>query len=207
MKIALTGGPGAGKTAMIELLFHEFPNKVIQVPEAASILFQGGFPRSSARLHRKSQERAIYFVQRELENLATLEARGRILLCDRGSLDGLAYWPDDEPSFFQDIRTTRVQELSRYDWIIHLETVGNAVRSNLRIETDDEARGINEKLKRAWRDHPRHLIIDESLDFMTKTKMVIDVIERALLSQVGSSLDNKSQSSHGKSRGDASPLF
>ncbi len=44
-RIALTGGPGAGKTAVLELLRKYFCKHVRVLPEAASILFGGGFPR------------------------------------------------------------------------------------------------------------------------------------------------------------------
>ncbi|MEO8382557.1 MAG: hypothetical protein ABI779_23050 [Acidobacteriota bacterium] len=45
-----------------------------------------------------------------------------IVLCDRETLDGLAYWPDDEESFFGQLETTREWELTRYATVIHLHT-------------------------------------------------------------------------------------
>ena len=44
-RIVLTGGPGAGKTAVLEMIRQSFFSHVTVLPEAASIKFGGGFPR------------------------------------------------------------------------------------------------------------------------------------------------------------------
>ena len=44
-RIVLTGGPGGGKTTAADLYRREIGEKVVVVPEAAMILFSGGFPR------------------------------------------------------------------------------------------------------------------------------------------------------------------
>lgn len=44
-RVVLTGGPGAGKTALLELVRQSFCTHVKVLPEAASIVFGGGFPR------------------------------------------------------------------------------------------------------------------------------------------------------------------
>ena len=43
------------------------------------------------------------------------------MLCDRGTVDGLAYWPGPE-SFWDHVATTLEQQLARYDAVIHLRT-------------------------------------------------------------------------------------
>ena len=47
--IVITGGPGAGKTAALEMVKKSFCNHVVILPEAASILFSGGFCKSVVR--------------------------------------------------------------------------------------------------------------------------------------------------------------
>ena len=42
----LTGGTGGGKTTAADLFRREIGDRVVIVPEAVTILFQGGFPRS-----------------------------------------------------------------------------------------------------------------------------------------------------------------
>ncbi len=63
-RIVLTGGPGAGKTAVLELVRHSLCEHVRIVPEAASIVFGGGFPRDSALETRRAGQRAIFYLQR-----------------------------------------------------------------------------------------------------------------------------------------------
>ena len=183
MKIVLTGGPGAGKTAMLELLNQEFAEHVVPVAEAASMLFRGGFPRVNAPEHRRAQERAIFAVQRELERIAELEANGRFLLCDRGSLDVLGYWPGSPDDFFAETNTTLEAEMSRYRWVIHLESMRNTPCSLLRTENDEEACMIDRRLKDAYRFHPRRFILGTTSDYVTtmrETALVIDGIIRGL---------------------------
>ncbi|NDI06057.1 MAG: hypothetical protein EBY58_07285 [Rhodobacteraceae bacterium] len=48
-KIVLTGGPGGGKTTAADLFRRELGEKVVVVPEAATMLFSGGFPRTGGR--------------------------------------------------------------------------------------------------------------------------------------------------------------
>jgi hypothetical protein len=48
-RVVLTGGPGAGKTAVLELARQYFCKHVLVLPEAAGILFGGGFPRRACR--------------------------------------------------------------------------------------------------------------------------------------------------------------
>ena len=43
--VVLTGGPGGGKTALLEMARRYFCQHVVILPEAASIIFGGGFPR------------------------------------------------------------------------------------------------------------------------------------------------------------------
>ncbi len=91
--MALTGGPGAGKTAVLELAARSFCRHVAVLPEAASIVFGGGFPRHDTEPGRKAAQRAIYRVQWEVERLVVEEGEVAVALCDRGTVDGGAYWP------------------------------------------------------------------------------------------------------------------
>ena len=117
-RIVLTGGPGAGKTAVLELVRQNFCRHVDVLPESASILFGGGFRRGVTPLARKASQRAIFHVQRELETVAEVEDNVAITLCDRGTVDGFAYWPGPE-EFWSAMGTSVEAELRRYDAVIH----------------------------------------------------------------------------------------
>ena len=69
MKIVLTGGPSAGKTSAVDIMHRSDSSRTVVVQEAASLLYRGGFPRSKENLHMICQQRAIFHVQRELENI------------------------------------------------------------------------------------------------------------------------------------------
>src|SRR3989338_5679779 len=91
-RIVLTGGPGAGKTAILEVIKKNFCEHITVLPEAASIVFGGGFWRKGSIPAKKAAQRAIYHIQKELEQLVIEEQESAIILCDRCTIDGLAYW-------------------------------------------------------------------------------------------------------------------
>src|SRR5262250_2796773 len=94
-RVVLTGGPGAGKTAVLELIRQSFCEHVKVLPESAGIVFGGGFPRDHKAELQKAAQRAIFYVQRELETAANAD-NPAVVLCDRGTVDGAAYWPGPE---------------------------------------------------------------------------------------------------------------
>ncbi|HYX34297.1 MAG TPA: AAA family ATPase [Oligoflexus sp.] len=121
-KIVLTGGPGAGKTAILELAKRQFMGKLAIIPESASVVFGGGFWRHESLAGRKAAQRAIYYVQREFETLVAEEGHSVVALCDRGTVDGAAYWPGGADDFWQELKTTKAAEYARYAAVIHLRT-------------------------------------------------------------------------------------
>jgi predicted ATPase len=173
--IALTGGPSAGKTSILDILWRADVDEVVVVPEAASILYGGGFPRAHLPQQIQIQQCAIYAVQKALEQIQSIEAKGRTMICDRGSLDGLAYWPGSEVSFFESIQSSMRAEIERYDWVIHLDSASGADyhTTGIRVEAGDEGLKINERVKFAWREHPRRLIVPNNSDFMIKVATVL----------------------------------
>lgn len=184
VKIVVTGGPSGGKTTLIEGLKKELGQKVAVVPEAASLLFRGGFPRIRSSAGVLHAQRSIFCIQRELEDLIVAEnPKTPLIVCDRGSLDGIAYWPRTESHFFKSFRTSREKELKRYEWVIHLDTAGPAfydTSNTIRTESHAEADALNEKVKSAWRKHPRRIIITQNEDFFSKMSLSLAVI-RAIL--------------------------
>lgn len=177
-RIVLTGGPGAGKTAVLELVRQAFGRHVAVLTEAAGIVFGGGFPRTGEDVCRRAGQRAIYHVQRQLEVIADAGPRP-IVLCDRGTVDGAAYWPGPD-ELWPSVATTLEEQLARYDTVIHLRTPSakhGYDRSNpLRIESADEAAEIDERILHAWSGHPRRIILPAEPDFLAKAGHAIDVL-------------------------------
>ncbi len=125
-RLVLTGGPGGGKTTAADLFRREIGQGVIVVPEAATLLFNGGFPRPQEPHARRSAQDAIYHVQRNLEDIQAAQFPDRVLLCDRGTVDGGAYWPDGSAGFYQSVGSSHREELDRYDAVIFFETEGDS---------------------------------------------------------------------------------
>ncbi len=169
-RVVLTGGPGAGKSAVLELARLFFCRHLVTLPEAAGIVFGGRFPRNHRVEIRQAAQRAIYHVQRELEATAALD-NAAMLLCDRGTPDGSAYWMGDG-DLWSAVGTTQEAELARYHAVILLRTPSAVEaydqRNPLRIETQDEARAIDAQIAAAWAKHPLVYEIPATEDFLSK---------------------------------------
>ena len=180
--IALTGGPGGGKTAVLEIAERIFCKHVAVLPEAASIIFSGGFPRHETVHGRKAAQRAIYHVQSELEHLMLDEDEVAVVLCDRGTVDGAAYWPESEDGYWEALGTTRDAELARYDAVVHLQTPDEAHGYNreneMRIETANTAHEIDERIAAAWAGHAHRVVIPSSRRFLDKAQDAISAFGR-----------------------------
>jgi hypothetical protein len=110
----------------------------------------------------------------------------RLLMCDRGTLDGLAYWPDDEQSYLARVGTTFEAEVARYGAVILFQTAavhGEDVKSTNPYRTEDSqpAVALDEKLRRVWSRHPNFHFIPAQLSFMAKInhglKTIADVLK------------------------------
>jgi predicted ATPase len=183
-RVVITGGPGAGKTALLEMVRRHFCPHVVVLAESAGIVFGGGFPRRGSDAACCAAQRAIYRVEVELERLAVEEGGARAILCDRGTLDGLAYWPAPPEQFWRDLGTTEADELGRYAAVIHLRTPSNHQGYNhsnpLRIESAREAHRIDERIAAIWSRHPRRFVVDHAPDFRDKVTRAIELIEEEL---------------------------
>jgi hypothetical protein len=172
-RVVLTGGPGGGKTTAADLYRREIGEDVVIVPEAATLLYSGGFPRAGEAGVRRATQRAIYHVQKNLEDAQAYHYRSRVLLCDRGTIDGAVYWPGEPGSFFTDVGTTFDQQLLRYDAVLFFETAavgGVSIEGGnpQRTETIEEALELDRKLKALWSKHPRFVFIPHEASFMKK---------------------------------------
>ena len=183
-RIVLTGGPGGGKTTAADLFRREIGKRVVIVPETATMLFTGGFPRVGEPEARAATQRAIFHTQVALEDLQGALYPGRVLLCDRGTIDGAAFWPNEAPQgFFETLGTTLEEQLKRYDAVIFFESAavgdisvegGNPVRT----ETNEEARHLDMQLREIWSKHPSFHFVPHSASFFAKLENGLTRLQR-----------------------------
>lgn len=177
--VVLTGGPGAGKTAVLEVVKRHFCEHITVLPESASMLFAGGFPRRAGEAAGRAAQRAIYHVQRELERMVIEERQVAVALCDRGTIDGLAYWPSAEQDFWSQLGTTREAELARYAAVIHLRTpdAHSYDHSNpVRTESPEQAARIDARIAGVWAAHPRRVVVASTIDFLDKVGQALALV-------------------------------
>jgi predicted ATPase len=116
--VVLTGGPGGGKSSLIEELQHDpaWSGRIVSLPEAISLMRQVGLS-----LQEPLFQRAMVHLQMALEeglDRAFVQNQARVILCHRGSLDPLAYWLDrgwPEEDFFASTGTRLEEHYRRAD--------------------------------------------------------------------------------------------
>ncbi len=184
-RIVLTGGPGGGKTTALDLFRRELKGKIASVPEAATMIFSGGIERTDDDQATCAQQIAIFNLQRHLEDIQRKMYPDCLILCDRGCLDGLAYWPGSDEDFFQTMNTSLDEELNRYDAVIFFETAaksGQEIKSNnpIRNESEEKAIILDERLQKIWSQHPNFYLVGSSESFIRKIMFGIMTIENVI---------------------------
>jgi predicted ATPase len=182
--IVLTGGPGAGKTAVMGAARQIFSSQISILPEAASIVYSGGFPRYQTHASVRAAQRTICRTQEELERWTIEEGNSFVTLCDRGIVDGAAYWPDGIDSFFDSVGMSRESVFARYHTVIHLRSPtalwGYNHDNPMRTETAEEALALDHRIERAWEGHPNRIIVPATETFPEKLDHVTALIHAAL---------------------------
>lgn len=171
-RIVLTGGPGGGKSALIEDLRADpaWADRFVAWSETVAFARLAGISPTE-----KLFERVVVNFAMALEDALDRSldpADRRIILCHRGSLDALGFWcargwaPDE---FFEFTATTRVSHYGRYAGVIHLVTAADGALDaytrwpvSHRPETPAEAIALDQRLTEAWSGHPRYRRIDNT---------------------------------------------
>lgn len=188
--VVVSGGPGGGKSTACDLIRREMGRQVAFVPEAATMLFSGGFPRYPEEECQMRQQKAIYHVQVNLEETQMLHFPGRVLLCDRGTLDGAAYWQKGLESWCEELETTFEAELDRYDAVIFFQSAAQsklAINGTMleggnpvRLEDEEEARSLDDKLFQIWSKHPRFYLVKSQESFFKKISQAVEIFAKVL---------------------------
>ncbi len=200
-KIALTGGPCAGKSQVLEALQAEFGDKLQVLPEVATKLLempyeQGGvgIPGKDLEWSREWQENfQKLIIEKQLDDetlltqIASLSGEDVVLICDRGILDGAAYVEDGRESFLAQNHLELEQCFGLYDVVIHLNSLATdnpqlyeeLKHSNpSRFEDGETARSIDEAIAQAYEGHPNLIRIPAQPSIEDKISYCRQIVEK-----------------------------
>ncbi|HWG45336.1 MAG TPA: ATP-binding protein [Gemmataceae bacterium] len=196
-KVVLTGGPCAGKTSCLCAIRAHFGDQVVTMPETATLLLSSGFPPPGhASIHSAPDEwiqafqGAILSIQQEVEASCKRLARNcrvRLIVCDRGVLDGAAYWPGGREAFLRHFGQSLEDCFARYQSVLHLQSLaeshphlygpeGNAIR----YEGLADALRVEQAVRAAWEGHPGLVLIPAEIEPRIKIARVLDHIQTML---------------------------
>lgn len=186
-KIVLTGAPGSGKSTIARELDRRHPGTFVVVPEAATQYYSAlGLRWNQLDLDRqRDAQRGIYRLQREQEDRLAAAHPDRIMLLDRGTIDGSAYWPDGPDAYWVDLNTNEAAELARYDHVIVLETAAviglydGDTSNHVRFEGAAEAIENARKLAALWSGHANITLVKAEHDLERKIAAVERIIAAA----------------------------
>ena len=194
VKIAVTGGPCAGKTTLMSRAVQELSQRGIEVlicPEAATALIAGMnikptlFPNDGFQRFIMQQQ---FFNEKMLEDIAKAVAAETghpvVILCDRGKLDSLAYAPENViHKLFQEHGSNLIEARDSYEAVIHLTTAAVGAldaytlsNNTARSETPEEAARKDAAVLRAWTGHPHLSIIDNKDSFEVKIGKALQAV-------------------------------
>lgn len=194
-RIVLTGGPGSGKTTVIERIkkvYEEEGYKVLVVDETASYLINMGLrPFGTNQIPMIDFQELVMKFQLGKENVIKraidfLKDEKVIVIYDRGALDNRAYINEEE---FNEVLSrlndeTSIQELmDRYDLIINLVSRKDFyTRDNnkARSEDADLALELGKKTLNAWLGHKNIKIVLPKDELENKIKEVLNIINEEL---------------------------
>ena len=184
MKIAFSGGPHSGKSAVLMLLekrlVSEKKNRVVFVPEAASEILSKGKLHPLANPYEFQRE----VLKKQLESedrVGTEECLHRVF--DRAIPDAYTYLPRDQAGRL--LQETMGESanlpsvLKRYDACLFFDTyyAGHISSGNKqRVETSfEDLMDLSQKTLNVWKHHPRLLVvpsafatIEEKTDYVAK---------------------------------------
>lgn len=195
-KIAITGGPCAGKTTAMQRIVDEFTErgyKVFVVSETATDLINGGIrPFGTGSCDIVEFQRYVLYMQLSKEKLFEKVAnqckQDTIILCDRGIMDNRAYINDNIfRKLLKERNLNEMEVMTSYDLVIHLVTAADGagehyttINNKARTETAEEAIVADKKTLDSWTGHDKLVIVDNKVGFDEKIDNVIKAIYQEL---------------------------
>ena len=190
-KIAVTGGPCAGKTTAlvsINAAFSRLGYKVITVPEPATEFISNGvtpWECCTTEEYQWCQMKVQVTRERAFERAARGMNEDKILIvCDRGMLDNRCYMTEEEfQRVIADLGYTEAELCDSYDAVFHLVSAAKGAEeffgdetNAARYESLEEAAELDDHFIESWTGHPYLRVIGNETDFEEKIKRLISEI-------------------------------
>lgn len=215
--IALTGGPGGGKSTALPLIAKHFREKgyqVYTVPEIPTLFHANGVtlklePHEYHVALIKAAFSVHYALEETYRNLARAQDKPAIILADRGLVDFKAYcsstdmWQNEIllPLSFD----PQYLHKSYYHLVLHFKTAAafgtekHFTNDNnpARQCTPELARNLDSKTYNAWHGHPNRIHINNVVNFQDKVDQAVSGIEIFLSNQLCSDCGH-ARKEHGK---------
>ena len=196
-RIALTGGPCAGKSTVLKRIRQKYEEKgyaVYLLPEAATLFIEAGadFLTKDAELSYVTEKSKLEFqlqMERSMTQIAEASSKPALLICDRGTMDTAAYMPAEVWQRIKDDIGMTEKELrdKRYDAVLHICTAAKGAEdfytlynNKCRSESVEVARDVDDRILAVWKGHPVLHIIKAEICFEDKIQHVLRVLDEIL---------------------------
>lgn len=208
INVALTGGPGGGKTSVLKaingLITLKNENiielaskkiKLITVPETATELISNGINPNEA-LDVLDFQNILFSIQKAKEeaSLNAIKFNYDTDMCmfiyDRGLLDGMAYLKDKNEfnKILFNNNTNEINLLDKYDIVIDLLSTATCAEEKYgfesnasRFEDTKWAKKVDSKTTNAWLGHRNLKIFDSSVPLDEEIDQVINYLKDYIL--------------------------
>lgn len=188
IKIVITGGPCAGKTAAIEkakLYYQKLGYCVLVVAETPTEIIKSGItldkfgkiPFQKAIINLQIQKEKII-----LETLPAKLNKDVIILYDRGIIDHFIYVNQMERAVIEKALNIKRDECYKnYDAVFHMCSTAKVLpnlffNTECRKEPIEEALKLENLIKKAWEIHPFYYFVNCELDFEDKIYKLINKV-------------------------------
>ncbi len=210
VKVVLTGGPGGGKTSVLNAIKNlaiteeGYKNiiklgdkkiKLVTISETATELISSGITPTEAERIYDFQD-ILFEIQKSKEESSIKSLRFGydadviLFLYDRGLLDGMAYL--DKKGEFEDIMASKdVKELDildKYDLVVDLLSTATCApekygfeSNEARFEDVEWAKSVDRKTSAAWVGHRNMKLFDSGVSLEEEVNNVIEYLKDYIL--------------------------
>lgn len=193
--ICITGGPCGGKTTVLSFLQQKLSDlgfSVVVVPEVATDFILSGITPDRIGVSQFQRHIVKHMIEKEnrwKEMANLIRAEKKVIICDRGLADSLAYTTNLDFDLLLSEMDCSIVDLrdKRYDGVIFLQSVAvdapevyTCLNNLARRESIEEARELDLRTLYAWTGHPHLRIIDNSTDLDGKLHATLKAVCRIL---------------------------